>query len=190
MGVFGLACLATARQLDRVDFFGRTSPCRIHERVQLVQIDFQSADLPVVMDFLLGEFYQIDFVRSDLEGFGSDRWTPIDLGIRKLFHSIPDRYAGSIFSESRPSILGRSQGKKKVRSPRAPGDRGRLSPSDRSPAPDRARHPRAPGVLAQVWHVSVRIGTCRRGKNLEQNYSTWSLATHERKQQEKKFAAG
>jgi hypothetical protein len=48
-----------------------------------------------------------------LEGFGSDRWTPIDLGIRKLFHSIPDRYAGSIFSESRPSILGRSQGKKK-----------------------------------------------------------------------------
>jgi hypothetical protein len=106
VGVFGLACLATARQLDRMDFFGRTSPCRIHERVQLVQIDFQSVDLLVVMDFLLGEFYQIDFVCSDSEGFGSDRWTPIDPGIRKLFHSIPDRYARSIFSESRPSILG------------------------------------------------------------------------------------
>jgi hypothetical protein len=57
VGVFGLACLATARQLNHVDFFGRTSPCRIHERVQLVQIDFQLADLLVVMDFLLGEFY-------------------------------------------------------------------------------------------------------------------------------------
>jgi hypothetical protein len=57
MCVFGVACLAAARQLDGVDFFGQKSPYRIHVRVQLVQIDFQLADLLVMMDFLLGEFY-------------------------------------------------------------------------------------------------------------------------------------
>jgi hypothetical protein len=159
VGVFGVACLAAARQLGCMNFFGWTIPCRIHECVQLVQIDFQSANLLVLMDFLLGEFYQINFVRSDSKGFGSDRWTPIDPGIRKLFHSIPNRR--SIFSESMPSTLGQSQGKK-MRSPRAPGDGGRLSSSDRSPAPDRARHPRPwcshPGLacFGPDWYMQKR----------------------------------